>query len=167
MGDDTVRFDPNEAQDVVPVGEYTLMVIKAEKRQSEGKEYPYVFVQFAVADGEYEGWPVTDNLSENPKARFRLVALYKAAGLVGKDLPPGEQPFKVSDLIGATVACKVKHEEYNGMVRARPMGFSMLEGTAKAMEAATAAPTPAPAAPAASQASRPAPSRVPQKSVKV
>lgn len=158
--DDTFNVDPDEAGNLVPVGEYTVTILKARKEKAKGEDgYPTIRLQMMVAEGQYEGETVSDILSESPKAKWRLAQLVKATGLAKRG-ESGEREFKVASLEGCLLRIKVAHEEYKGVERARPSRYWMHESVAERLKA-EAGPggegTPATeAAPAADPAAAPA-----------
>ncbi|MGH9388836.1 MAG: DUF669 domain-containing protein [Vicinamibacteria bacterium] len=170
MTEDSFNVDPDEASNLVPEGEYVVTVLKAEKVKAKSEDgYPYIKLQLMVAQGQYEGETVTDQLSESPKAKWRLAQLVKACGLAKKG-ETGERPFTVASLLNSVLNIKVKHEEYKGMDRARPTRYWMHETTQERLKqeegpgsggGTEGAPAADPAASAAPPSSAPAPAAAP------
>jgi len=165
MVDDSFSVDPDEAQGLVPEGDYLVTIHKAVKVPPKTSDkYPYIRITTLVAEGQYEGEPITDQLSLSPEAKWRLAQLVKAANLIEKD-KTGEQGFTCQQLVGQLVCVNVKHEEYKGVPRARPVRYWMPPG----VQAATEQPGPAgegekkegEASPAQASPEKPAPSKGP------
>ena len=165
--DDEFTVNPDEAFQLIPEGEYEMVIASAVKKQKEGKEWPYIEVKLHPTASEFQKMQVTDRLSLNPAARWRLARLVKATGLAQGG---GEQKFSASSLVGQVVLVRVKHEEYRGMPTARPDRYSPVAAAsseAAPAPAGTAAPAPAPAPAPASAKAAPVPAKPTPKKVSI
>lgn len=101
---------------VPPIGEYNFMVMSAEKTfSSNGNPMIKVRLDLQGADGS-----VFDNLVISDKMMWKLVSFFESIGLKKK----GEElSLSIGDAadqaVGKEGFCKIKHETYNGEVRAR------------------------------------------------
>lgn len=102
---------------VPPIGEYNFMVVEVEKTYAQSSGNPMLKVRLDLqgADG-----CVFDNLVLTDKAMFKVVSFLESIGLKekGKELfiSIGEAADKAVGLEGR---CNIKHETYNGEVRAK------------------------------------------------
>lgn len=138
-----ITFDPNDIPDtddidypVLAIGEYDCIVAAAEeKTSSNGNE---MIVLTLDIDHDGRTWKVWHNLTFTAKAMGIVKAACDALGL-GDELRSGE--LSAEQFVGAMGRVKIKHETYQGEVRAK-VGY-FIAGTAK--------PKPAPASPIAEE----------------
>lgn len=107
----------NKEFSVPPVGEYNFMVVDVDKTFAKTSGNPMLKVRLDLqgADG-----CVFDNLVISEKAMFKLISFFESVGVKekGKDmkLSIGDAALEAMNREGR---CKIKHEEYNGEVRAK------------------------------------------------
>lgn len=110
---------------VPPIGEYNFMVVSVEKTYAKSSGAPMLKVRLDLqgADGS-----VFDNLVISEKAMFKVVSFFESVGVKEKgkelDLSIGDAASKAEGLEGR---CKIKHETYNGEVRAKVDRYIVLE----------------------------------------
>ena len=114
---------------VPPIGEYSFMVVEVEKTYAQSSGNPMLKVRLDLqgADG-----CVFDNLVLTDKAMFKVVSFLESIGLKekGKELfiSIGEAADKAVGLEGR---CVLKHETYNGEVRAKVDKYIVLDKPTK------------------------------------
>ena len=107
----------NKEFSIPPVGEYNFMVVDVDKTFAKTSGNPMLKVRLDLqgADG-----CVFDNLVISEKAMFKLISFFESVGVKekGKDmkLSIGDAALEAMNREGR---CKIKHEEYNGEVRAK------------------------------------------------
>ena len=107
----------NKEFSIPPVGEYNFMVVDADKTFAKTSGNPMLKVRLDLqgADG-----CVFDNLVISEKAMFKLISFFESVGVKekGKDmkLSIGDAALEAMNREGR---CKIKHETYNGEVRAK------------------------------------------------
>ena len=152
-------------------GEHVFTILKAELRENaKVKDTENVFVQLAVAEGEYEGRqivktfsPFKNDGSANPIGRGLIRSFLIAVGLIAQDAN-GEievNQEQLDGLTGLAVIGKGNLRPFNGQEQWEPSSFKMHESVKQNMEAAAqteaapeppAEPTPPPAKTAAAPA---------------
>ena len=107
----------NKEFSIPPVGEYNFMVVDVDKTFAKTSGNPMLKVRLDLqgADG-----CVFDNLVISEKAMFKLISFFESVGVKekGKDmkLSIGDAALEAMNREGR---CKIKHETYNGEVRAK------------------------------------------------
>ena len=107
----------NKEFSIPPVGEYNFMVVDVDKTFAKTSGNPMLKVRLDLqgADG-----CVFDDLVISEKAMFKLISFFESVGVKekGKDmkLSIGDAAIAALNCEGR---CKIKHEEYNGEVRAK------------------------------------------------
>jgi hypothetical protein len=141
-------------------GEHVFAVLKAEERPSDKVTgTTNIFVQLAVAEGEYEGRQIVKTFSTfknngepNTMGRGLIRSFFVAMGLVKED-EQGEVEVTQEQLDGLTgmfVIAKGKITDFAGPPQWEPVSFKMHESmkgaveTTAAAEAAPEQPAPAP-----------------------
>ena len=76
--------------------------------------------QFKVIKGDSEGAVVYDNLVLTDKALWKFKLVLESLGVAAD----GKVVVDLDKLIGKTCDIEVAHEEYNGQLRARILGYS-------------------------------------------
>ena len=115
---------------VPPIGEYNFMVVSVEKTFAKSSGAPMLKVRLDLqgADGS-----VFDNLVISEKAMFKVVSFFESVGVKEKgkelELSIGDAASKAEGLEGR---CKIKHETYNGEVRAKVDRYIVLDSKAPA-----------------------------------
>ena len=115
---------------VPPIGEYNFMVVSVEKTFAKSSGAPMLKVRLDLqgADGS-----VFDNLVISEKAMFKVVSFFESVGVKEKgkelELSIGDAASKAEGLEGR---CKIKHETYNGEVRAKVDKYIVLDSKAPA-----------------------------------
>ena len=110
---------------IPPVGEYNFMVKDVDKTFAKSSGNPMLKVRLDLqgADG-----CVFDNLVISEKAMFKLISFFESVGVKekGKDmkLSIGDAALEAMNREGR---CKIKHETYNGEVRAKVDKYIVLE----------------------------------------
>lgn len=116
---------------VPPIGEYNFMVVEVEKTYAQSSGNPMLKIRLDLqgADG-----CVFDNLVLTDKAMFKVVSFLESIGLKekGKELfiSIGEAADKAAGLEGR---CVLKHETYNGEVRAKVDKYIVLDKPTKSV----------------------------------
>lgn len=147
-------------------GEHVFCVLKAEERENQKVTGTNsIYVQLAVAEGEYEGRqvvktfsPFKNNGEPNTIGRALIRSFFVAMGLVDAD-EQGEVDVTQEMLDGLTglfVIGKGKINDFNGPPQWEPVSFKMHESVKQNIGAATAASA-APEPPAEEPAPPPAP----------
>lgn len=132
--------DVDDAQDFspAPAGKYPMVVDSIEVRESSGGDEQWALT-LLIADGEFEGRKVWDNLTFSPKGVNRVKIAYKAAGYETDH----ERNCKPKDLEGKAMLVDVVVESYvanDGTEKKRNKvtyaGYHALEGKVAAKAAA-------------------------------
>ena len=114
---------------VPPIGEYNFMVVEVEKTYAQSSGNPMLKVRL---DLQWADGCVFDNLVLTDKAMFKVVSFLESIGLKekGKELfiSIGEAADKAVGLEGR---CSIKHETYNGEVRAKVDKYIVLDKPTK------------------------------------
>jgi len=119
----TVDFSDAESFDAVPAGEYPVVVIEVEVRESQRSEHPYLNWELEITEGEATGRKLWMMTSLSPKALWRLQQVFENLGL-----PQDEVELEVDDdtglvtepeLAGLPAVAPVTNEVYEGRERAR------------------------------------------------
>ena len=114
---------------VPPIGEYNFMVVEVEKTYAQSSGNPMLKVRL---DLQWADGCVFDNLVLTDKAMFKVVSFLESIGLKekGKELliSIGEAADKAVGLEGR---CVLKHETYNGEVRAKVDKYIVLDKPTK------------------------------------
>lgn len=95
-------------------GEHTAKIVSAEVKQSQGGN-DMVVVCFEVTKGEDKGARVYENYPLIDTALWKLKGLLQAIGMKAD----GKVQIDLDKLVGKVVTIVVKHEEYEGKVRAK------------------------------------------------
>ena len=125
----TVRFETSDFfSGLPPAGTYRGTIRSAQLRESrEGNRMVEVVVSVEAAGAAHDVRDYFVLEGASPRglcvARARLVELYRACGL---DPQSGDE-IRPEDLEGATLEVKVRHEERDGQVRLRIVGYRPLE----------------------------------------
>ena len=115
----------NKEFSIPPVGEYNFMVVDVDKTFAKTSGNPMLKVRLDLqgADG-----CVFDNLVISEKAMFKLISFFESVGVKEKGKPMtigvGDAALEAMNKEGR---CKIKHETYNGEVRAKVDKYIVLE----------------------------------------
>lgn len=115
----------NKEFSIPPVGEYNFMVVDVDKTFAKTSGNPMLKVRLDLqgADG-----CVFDNLVISEKAMFKLISFFESVGVKEKGKPMtigvGDAALEAMNKEGR---CKIKHETYNGEVRAKVDRYIVLE----------------------------------------
>ena len=166
------KFKAGEEQSFegVPApGPYNCVIEEATYIPAKEGKKPHLKLKLVVLEGEYEGWPIFDQLYDTPEAQWKFSSLVHATGLA-QDTEFEFDTETLHELVkGQFLQVRVKMEEYDGESRTRVSRFAkhpevkkQLEESAASTDSAKpaeapaaeapAAPTPPPAAPAAKPA---------------
>jgi hypothetical protein len=158
------KFKAGEEQSFegVPPEIYNCYIEEASYVHKSGDKKPYLKLKLVVLEGEYEGWPIFDQLYDTPEAQWKFASLVHATGLA-QDPEFEFDTETLHELVnGQFLQVKTKVEKYENEERTKvqrytkhPQVKEQLE--AKAAEAAAATPPAAAAAPAAPPAPPAAP----------
>lgn len=110
---------------VAPIGEYNFIVVEVEKTYSQSSGNPMLKVRLDLqgADG-----CVFDYLVVSEKAMFKLITFFESVGVKTKGQPLTISVSEAADkAVGMEGRCKIKHETYNGELRARIDKYIVLE----------------------------------------
>lgn len=120
------RFEPVDFLDGLPLpGTYRATVASARLRKSsagnEMLEVVHTLEEVPPGQEQVADYFVLEGASPRglAVARSRLVQLYRACGLN----PQGGDEIRPEDLVGAEVGVRVEHEERDGRVRLRVLGY--------------------------------------------
>jgi hypothetical protein len=130
----------------LPIGTYTMDIVKAEQDVGKTSNQPVAVVTFRVADeGENNGVELTKKYSLQPKALGRMKNLMIACGA-------RLDKIRLGELMGSRLLVDIVHVEGKGTVNAQ--GEPVPGGTFCDVtnETGIAAPEPAPAPPPAAKA---------------
>jgi len=107
------QFKREEQQfDIIPEGKYRVRIDNAEMAESK-KGNDMIILTLAVSGQSSRLWYYIVFLDDRPEITNRnLTAIFDSFGIPDGDL-------SLSSWIGKAGACTVKHEEYNGDMRAR------------------------------------------------
>lgn len=95
-------------------GEHTAKIVSAEVKQSQGGN-DMVVVCFEVTKGDDKGSRVYENYPLIDTALWKLKGLLQAIGMKAD----GKVQIDLDKLVGKVVTIVVKHEEYEGKIRAK------------------------------------------------
>lgn len=117
-----ITFDPSDIPDTdgpsfdpLPIGEYQFTISAAEEKvSSNGNDMIVLTLDIDRPEGGIA--KVWTNLTFTPKAMGIVKSACDAMGL-GDKVRSGE--LSAEDFLGAMGRCKLKHEEYQGVVRER------------------------------------------------
>jgi hypothetical protein len=109
----SISLDRTGGRQVLPDGVYKLRASKVPEEKMGPSGSPYLVFTWEVLDrsGKPNGTLIFDNLSLNPKARFRVDALLDAIGA------PPTGKIEYSWFKGKTVSAMLTSETYNGKVK--------------------------------------------------
>lgn len=125
-----INMDKAEQAPVLPEGDYRLEIKKiVEKTADKGV---YLAVEFRVVEGDFEDWPIFDNISTAEGAQWRLAQFGRACGIVNK----GQVEMDTNEFLGIQLMAKVVVEELprTGRKQARPARYYMTEETKRAID---------------------------------
>ena len=97
-----------------PEGEHTAKIVSAEAKASQSGN-DMIVVCFEVTKGEGKGSRVYENYPLVDTALWKLKSLLQALGMKAD----GKVQIDLDKLVGKVVTIVVKHEEYDGKLRAR------------------------------------------------
>ena len=97
-----------------PEGEHTAKIVSAEAKASQSGN-DMIVVCFEVTKGEGKGSRVYENYPLVDTALWKLKSLLQAMGMKAD----GKVQIDLDKLVGKVVTIVVKHEEYEGKLRAR------------------------------------------------
>jgi hypothetical protein len=145
-------FDPNSVEpqsdfDVLPPGEYPVLIEAAEYKETKKGDGHYVALTMMVLDGQYKGRKLWDNINiHNPNEKTVTIAL-KAFGALGRAIGV-EAITDTSQLLNQVIAVKavVKKDNIYGERNAVQKYLSPTEAQPQVGNAGL--PTPAAATPA-------------------
>ena len=100
-------------------GIHTAKLIQIDDKETQNGDDMLV-CQFKVIKGESEGAIVYDNLVLTDKALWKFKLVLEALGVKAE----GKVVIDLDKLIDKVCDIEVAHEEYNGQVRARILGYS-------------------------------------------
>jgi hypothetical protein len=119
---------------LLPEGEtFVFEVAEVEQKTSDNSGADYLSFTLKVAEGDYQGAKVWDNMSLQPQALWKLRGFLEAAGFV----IDGVVDLDLNELKGLQVSGTVVHEEYQGKKKNRIDAYLLAEdATAEATEEA-------------------------------
>lgn len=100
-------------------GIHTAQLIQIDDKETQNGDDMLV-CQFKVIKGDSEGAVVYDNLVLTDKALWKFKLVLESLGVAAD----GKVVIDLDKLIGKTCDIEVAHEEYNGQLRARILGYS-------------------------------------------
>ena len=100
-------------------GIHTAQLIQIDDKETQNGDDMLV-CQFKVIKGDSEGAVVYDNLVLTDKALWKFKLVLESLGVAAD----GKDVVDLDKLIGKTCDIEVAHEEYNGQLRARILGYS-------------------------------------------
>ena len=100
-------------------GIHTAQLIQIDDKETQNGDDMLV-CQFKVIKGDSEGAVVYDNLVLTDKALWKFKLVLESLGVAAE----GKVVVDLDKLIGKTCDIEVAHEEYNGQLRARILGYS-------------------------------------------
>lgn len=100
-------------------GIHTAQLIQIDDKETQNGDDMLV-CQFKVIKGDSEGAVVYDNLVLTDKALWKFKLVLESLGVAAD----GKVVVDLDKLIGKTCDIEVAHEEYNGQLRARILGYS-------------------------------------------
>lgn len=111
----------------IPKGKYPVEIEQVEVRQSEGKEFPYLFWQLTIIDGEYQGRKLNFMTSLSPKSLWKLKPIFKVLGYeeeqITLDVDETSKLLLAPDFTGKHVVADVVPEMFEGVNRPRVMNL--------------------------------------------
>jgi hypothetical protein len=108
----------------VEPGTYNVKIIKVEKGQKEGGDYPYLKWYFNLLGNDSLELNLITSLS--PKALFKLKELLEAVGL---EVPDGTIKIDPTQFIGKICSAEIADREYNGKVYSNLVKVFKPQGT--------------------------------------
>lgn len=135
----TVDFSEVEEFALIDEGDYLAEIEKVEYREPQSEDkYPYLNVTCIIREeGEFEGQRCWGIWSFSPKALWRAKAAWENLGIIAEDaeieLDVDEDTNLVTEPGFAGLPCiiTVKHEPYEGNLRARVEAYQAAESTPK------------------------------------
>jgi hypothetical protein len=132
---DATTIEPNERPDALPAGQYKVVAIESEMKDTKDGAGKYLQFCFEVVDGQCKGRRIWDRLNlvnRNDQAvdiaRRTLSAICHAVGVL--------QPKDSSQLHNIPLIVKVACKEYQGQVTNEIKGYTKLaNATAKPVAA--------------------------------
>ena len=100
-------------------GIHTAQLIQIDDKETQNGDDMLV-CQFKVIKGDSEGAVVYDNLVLTDKTLWKFKLVLESLGVAAD----GKVVVDLDKLIGKTCDIEVAHEEYNGQLRARILGYS-------------------------------------------
>ena len=108
-----VDFTNVEEFEVMPTDIYPVVITGIEERAGKTSGLPYLNVEMAVTEGEYEGRKLWGMVSFSPKAAFKVKEFLVACGVSAEELE-GNYDVEPEDYIGIEILASVIVDQYNG-----------------------------------------------------
>lgn len=118
MGKIKVDFSQAKEFEVLPIGNYPVVVEEIEVRESNSSEFPYLNWKMRVETGEHARRVIWMMTSLSPKAAFRLKAVLRA---LGEEIDDKAEDIDIDpdDYVGRRAVAVLEHEMYNDSPRER------------------------------------------------
>lgn len=125
----TVNYDDAfEGNDLIPQGDYEVIVKKAEEKETKNGDKKYISIQLAVRndiDQKYKNKIIFESLFKSKDTGKYQMKQFNTISKALK-IPNGKNYGSLDELLGdwnnKSMLVRIKHEEYNGNTNAR-VGF--------------------------------------------
>lgn len=126
-----ITKDDVKGLEAIPVGDYECILDKVDMRPSKSSGELCYYIDWAVADGDYDGRVLFDTVSTSPQAFWKLSQLLEATehDAFGEFLDSGDDEMDIEldeeeilehlASFSGRVSIRVKHQEYQGDKQAR------------------------------------------------